>query len=748
LHTEQEIKIATGRPVAGVDLERASPGSLVERSRLLEQLERRGAALVLLSAPSGYGKSVLLAQWAARDPRPFASVTLTTAHNDPVLLLEALLAALEPIEPLPTEIAAALAVPEPDVESAVLPRLEWALEAREIPAVLVLDELEQIEAPQSLAVIRSLAEHVRGTTQVAVATRVEPPLSLGRLRANRMLTEFGRAELAMNGAEAESMLADLGLDLRERDRAALVERTEGWPAALYLAGLALLDERDVSAAVAHFAGDDRIVADYIHEEFLAPVSKRRLEFLRRISILDRFNAELCDAILKRSGSATALRDLAHGNMLLLPLDRRDEWFRLHGLFAGMLRAELHRVEPELEPGLHLRASEWHAEHGDTGLAVEHAIEAGAHERAGELIWAAAPEYYARGRNATMRRWLERIGPERVSELPTLSVAAAQGSLGRGEGAMTDHWIAVSRGLLAADAASFADGSLTAGLALAEATIARDGLLAASERSAAAAEVIPEESPWHSLCCLMDGSSLLLRGLTSEAQERLTEGARRGAIAAPHVQVLCLSQLALLAVEEPDWQVAEMLASQARAQIERSGLGEYNTAALAFAVSAFVRSRRGKTEEAAADLRTGIRLMRRLDEFAAWYEAQARVVLARAAAGLDRIDPARELLDEARRLLREMPDASLLARWLEEAETEAEALSAAAVSDLTPAELRILNFLPTHYSIPQIAARAHVSPNTVKTQAQAIYRKLGVSSRREAVDHAREIGLLRPSSDRT
>jgi LuxR family transcriptional regulator, maltose regulon positive regulatory protein len=721
-------------------LARSRLDGLVPRPRLLERLEQSRTPVVVLDAPTGYGKSVLLAQWADRDRRPFVSIALRAAHNDPVVLIEAVLDALEQFEPVPTEIASALAVPEPDIEGVVLPRLEQALEAREAAGVLVIEELEQIESADSQAVVRSLVKHARAGFQVAIATRSEPSLPLGRLRANRLLTEIGRAELAMRKTECQMLLAGLDFELAPRDLDALFERTEGWPAAIYLAGIALLDEVDIRAAIARFAGDDRIVADYIRDEFLAPASKRQLELLRRVSILDRFDGTLCDAVLERSGSGKALRDLARGNMLLLSLDRRDEWFRLHTLLAGMLRAELRRVEPEIEPQLHLRASEWWAEQGDTERAIEHAIAADAFERAGELIWAAAPDYYARGRNATMRRWLERIGEERIATLPSLSIAAAQGSLGRGEGGMTDHWIAVSRRLLA-DHNGPVDGSLTAGLSLAEAAIARGSLISMSERAAAASAVIPDESPWLSMCCLMDGSGLLLRGRLEQANERLVEGGRRGAIAAPHVQVLCLSQLALLAIEEPDWQVAEILASQARAQIERSGLGDYITAALAFAVSAFVRSRRGMAAEAAADLHAGVRLMRRLDEFAAWYEVETRVVLARAAARLDEVGLAQDLLDEARRLIQLTPEASLLSAWLEKGEKEAETISAAAVSDLTPAELRILGYLPTHHSFPQIAKQTNVSPNTVKTQAQAVYRKLGVTSRREAVEHARSVGLL-------
>jgi LuxR family maltose regulon positive regulatory protein len=263
----------------------------------------------------------------------------------------------------------------------------------------------------------------------------------------------------------------------------------------------------------------------------------------------------------------------------------------------------------------------------------------------------------------------------------------------------------------------------------------------SELAVTAAAAIPDESPWHSMCRLMDGTSQLLRGNSPEARDILSDGARRGAVGAPLMQVLCLSQLALLAVDEPDWVVAEMLASQGRAQVERSGLNDYATSSLVFAVSAYVLSRRGKAADAEADLRAGIELMNRLDDFATWYEAQTRIVLARAAAHLGKVGQAQDLLSEARRLIQRMPEATLLAEWLRQGEEEREAISDAGVEELSPAELRILLTLQSHHSLPEIAAQAHVSTNTVKSQAQAVYRKLGVSSRREAVECARAIGLL-------
>lgn len=734
---------------AGVDLGAHAVGTFIERSRLERRLFASSAPVVLLEAPTGYGKSVVLAQWAAADPRPFASVVLSAEHNDPVAFLTAVIDALDPIEPVPEAITAALAGAELNPEATVVPRFERMLSARSEPMVLVLDELEHIESPPTLRLIKAIIDNVPPGSQLAMATRSAPSLQLARLRANRRLTELKRSDLVMTRRECEAVLAGLDLDLEPADLDVLVRRTEGWPAALYLAGLALAEETDMHAAISRFAGDDRIVVDYIRDEFLLPASKRRVDFLRRISILDRFSGDLCDAILERTGSTKKLRDLSTENMLLVPLDRRDEWFRFHPLFAEMLRSELRRTEPELEAELQGRASDWWAEHGDTRRAIDHALAAGAYERVGELLWDTVPEYMARGRYTTVKRWLDGLGQDRLVADPALSLTAAHGYLSRGQGAMAEHWGTVTHGHLDAERRASATGSLGAGLALLDATLARGGIAEMRELAAAAEKALPEESVWRSLSCLVDGTAALLGGAAAEAREKLSEGARRAAVfGAPIVQTICQAQVALVAADEDDWHVARILSSQARAQIERSGLSESPTMAVVFAASAYVRGHDGQAEEASADLRAGIRLLRALDEFAAWYEAEVRIVLARAAVKLDEVLIARELLGEAERRLDAMPDAATLRAWANEAETALETVSAAAVSDLTPAELRVLQFLPTHLSFPQIAASVYVSPNTVKTQAQAVYRKLGVSSRQAAVERAREAGLLSEDGRRT
>ncbi len=425
---------------------------------------------------------------------------------------------------------------------------------------------------------------------------------------------------------------------------------------------------------------------------------------------------------------------------MLALDRRDEWFRVHTLLAEMLRAELRRAEPELEPELHRRASLWWEQRGDTDRAIVHAIEARDFERAGALLWQAVPEYNARGRVVTVTRWLDRLGAEQIADYPTLSVSAAHGALSRGEGSMAEHWIAVSRVLVEKLADPERERLLRAGLALAEAGLGRAGVAAMGERAAAAEELMEEDNPWISMCRLFEGTSRVLRGRPEEARERLTDGARRAAVGVPSIEVLCLAQLGLLAAEAGDWPGASGLVTRARAQATRAGLSDYPSSALPFAASALVRAQLGRDGEAAADLSIAVRLVRRLEQFAPWYEARTRIVLARAAVRLGQIDLAEELIGEARPHLANAPDATMLAEWLSEAEAEAEAISVSRLPDLTPAELRILRMLHTHHSLPQIAAQFGVSLNTVKTQAQSIYRKLGVRSRREAVERARAAGV--------
>jgi LuxR family maltose regulon positive regulatory protein len=277
-----------------------------------------------------------------------------------------------------------------------------------------------------------------------------------------------------------------------------------------------------------------------------------------------------------------------------------------------------------------------------------------------------------------------------------------------------------------------------------AALASDGAHVMAEESARGASLQAEDSRWRPICSLLEGIAHHLTGDLDAAEKLLEDGARRGAAAAPNVQVLCLAQLALMAAERDDWDGAADLCARARAQVAHFNLAAYPTTALVFAVSARVRAQLGRVGDAGADVREARRLLAGLGDFAPWYEAEARTALARALLRLGDLPAARDLIAEARRYARRMADAPALGEWLDDADAHAAGVAAVALpgpAPLTTAELRILGFLPTHLSFKEIAGRLYVSANTVKTQAHAVYRKLGASSRSQAVAQATQLGLL-------
>jgi LuxR family maltose regulon positive regulatory protein len=287
-------------------------------------------------------------------------------------------------------------------------------------------------------------------------------------------------------------------------------------------------------------------------------------------------------------------------------------------------------------------------------------------------------------------------------------------------------------------------ALEAGVAVMRAASARNGAHRMAQDAALGYSLELEDSPARSICCFLEGVALHLTRDLAGAERLLVEGARRGAVAAPHIQALCLAQLALMAADRADWESAADLCARARAQVAHFGVADYPTSALVFAVSARVRAHLGRVAEASEDVHHARRLLAELGDFAPWYEAEARTALAGAALRLDDLPDARELIAEASRYARRMPDAPKLREWLDDASAHADAVSAVALpgpAALTPAELRILGYLPTHLSFREIAGRLYVSANTVKTQAHAVYRKLGASSRSQAVAQATRLGLL-------
>ena len=710
------------RHLAELALDRPTPtGSppphpgLISRPQLVSRLrEAKGHSLVLLTAPAGYAKTSVLAQWAEVDERPFAWVTLDSRDDAPSRLLNRLVEAIDSVS------------------------------SRGRPFVVVIDEADALRGKGALTALENTIASLPPEGQMALAWRREPALPLGRMRANRQVFELGRRDLAMNRAESTALLEAVGVRLRPEDVDRIYALTEGWPAALYLTGLALGEEAEVPVDPAGFGGDDRFVSDYLRDEFLGRPSIARLRFLIRSSILEDLDGQICDEVLERSGSGRVLKELARSNLPVEALNHSDSTYRYQPLFKQMLHAELHRREPELEERLERRASDWYAEHEQFDEAIDHAIAAGDDQRAGELIWALAGPLVAAGDRGAVREWLDRFSDDKIAGSPQLALCAAHLYMALGEGELGLHWASVAHEGF--DDEALEDPDLQADLLMLRATLPQEGIAQMGRDATRAAELHAPENPWRGISCFYAGAACHLGGDLPKARELLEEGARRGAANAPLVQVLCLTQLTMLHLDRDDLEAALRVSAQAREQLQRFELGTYPVMAFTLAASSLMRSRQGRIEEAVADRKQSLELLEHLAGFPDWYVAETRIFLARASLYLDDKAAASALLDDAAIVADRIDDAPALQRWLSETQAwESSAPGGNGRVMLTPAELRTLQFLPSHLSFREIAEESFVSANTVKTQAQAIYRKLDASSRAQAVDHAREHGLLSDTS---
>ena len=263
------------------------------------------------------------------------------------------------------------------------------------PVVLVLDDVHLLRNSECRAALSVLADHVPAGSRLALAGRAGPPLRIARLRAEGKIMEIGPADLSLTREEASSLLGDAGLVLAGDDVAELHKRTEGWPAGLYLAALYLREGGPFAGAAVSFGGDDRLVSEYMESEFLSRISARQRVFLTRTAVLDRMSGPLCEAVLDLPDAAAILADLARSNLLLVPLDRRGQWYRYHHLFRDMLLAELERLEPGTLPMLRRRAASWYAANGWPEEALGYSMAAGdagaAAGLVGKLVVPGTPE---------------------------------------------------------------------------------------------------------------------------------------------------------------------------------------------------------------------------------------------------------------------------------------------------------------------------------------------------------------------
>jgi LuxR family maltose regulon positive regulatory protein len=722
------------------------PGT-VRRSLLIEQLARADQhPIVLVVAPAGFGKTTLLSQWALANGHAFAWVSVEEPDNDPKVLLTYVAEALDEVEPVGERVFAALAAPGSSVPGSVVPRLGAAFASMTAPVALVLDDVHVLHNPECRAALSVLADHVPGGSRLVLAGRDEPPLRVARLRAEGKLLEIGPDDLSLTVTEAASLLGAAGAVLGQDEVTALHQRTEGWPAGLYLAALFLREGDPPAAAAAAFSGSDRLISQYMESEFLARIKPRQREFLTRTAVLERMCGPLSEAVLDVAGSGKLLVDLAQSNLLLVPLDRREEWYRYHRLFRDMLLAQLHRDEPGLIPVLRGRAAAWCLQNGLPEEALGYSMAAEDVGTAGRLVAGLAVPAYRQGRVTTVQRWFQWLDERGgIQAYPLLTVFTSLLAALTARPVEAERWANVIDRWQDADTAPPADPAAEAWAAVLRALLCRRGIGQmrtdadeAAHRFAAAgvAEPVP---------LLLQGIARALSGDPDGSDSCFQDAASAaGEADSPDIAANALCQQSLLARARGQWSQAEIFAGQARTALRQARLEDSYLTPLACAVGARAALHRGDVPAARRELVSAQRLRPLLTYALPYLAVQARIELARVHLALADLEGARTLMREIDEVLRRRPGLGTLtgeARALRDQLARERSSNTPGPSALTAAELRLLPMLCTHLSFPEIAAEMFLSRYTVKSQAFSAYRKLGVCSRSQAVARARDLGLL-------
>ncbi len=717
----------------------------VERPDLIHYLAGAAAKLVLVDAPAGFGKTTLVAQWRSStiEDRPFAWISLDRGDNDPGRLWWHVLCALQRACPEigGEEILRALRVQLPDVTGTVLPRLANKLAALPAPVVLVLDDYHVIMERSCHEQIAFLLLHLPPSAQLVLITRADPPLPLARLRAAGEMLEIRARELRFAPAEAAALVhAVSAAQLSEPDMADLVERTEGWPAGVYLAALSLRGHPSPGAFVRQFTGDNRFIVDFLAEEVLSRQPREILQFLARTSVLGRFCAPLCDAVAGSANAAEIIELLERENLFLVPLDDNRQWYRYHHLFAQLLRSQLARTEPGQVPALHRNASAWHRLSGSAEEAISHALAAGDVADAADLIARHWYAYTGVGRAGTVRGWMRSLGDDQIAANPVAAHCAAWAAALSGDRESVRRWLPVIEA--GRHEGPLPDGmrSLTSSAALLRGVYGFEGLRVMRESAAAAAALESDPtSPWYAMARGALGFSLYLSGKPQAAAEPLEEAVQNEA-STPLARMLTLSVLSLVAVELGRLPRAQELASTARGLASRGDLSQAPQSSLAYIATGAVYAAQGRLEEARGELEHALRSRRRVLGISPWPTLDAALLLAQVLIDLgDRVGAA-ELADEARDLLTALPDGAEAQRArLERLAGRSRVVSPS--EPLTEREVAVLRLLRGTLSLREIGQELYLSPNTIKTHARAIYRKLGVSTRHDAVEQGQQIGIL-------
>jgi len=719
-----------------------SAGPVVARGRLDPLYAEATGCILRVIAPPGYGKSTQVAGWVGADDRHVGWIDVESVDNDPFVLASALVRALSPPEqdlvPADWEADSNRGIDD------TVQRLGSFLDGLDRPFVLVLDDVHHVDAADSLAVIDAVASHLPASSTLVLCGRSHadhPALARRRLRPG--VVDVTTTHLALDATETDELLRSMGAELELEALSQLCDRFEGWAAGLRLAGLALRGEGEHSWMSPDHVGDATYIVDYLRSEWTGQLSTEDRQFLGEVACLQRFTGEMCDQVLGRTRSLADLRRMHREELLVLPLDQRDEWFRMHPILTRWLSADLQETDPDRWRAIHAAAAEWWGQEGDIDLAFEHALAMPDLAQAEGLVVDHAFSYMTGGHNATVRRWLTAFPSDYLLTSGGLCAVISLDAVQSGDGVRAIHWYEQLERVLTGADASDADDRVVARSEVLRITVAREP----TSVLLPIAEVVAKEMAgdvWTALALYALGGLRFLDG-----DDRAADSLGSAAFVAElnglwlH-QANCTSARGIVADLTDDRDTAVRDGEVAAELLSRLAGELPPTTAMSDALRALNAARAGHRDVAADLLEAGKRKLVSFQGVAPWFNALCRVALIRAAVLIDDRPTSRTLLRELEHVLRLEPadhGAEVYVQALRKSVDAARQLPSGPAWALTEAELKVLQHLPTNLTLADIATRLFVSRNTVKSHVAAIYRKLNATSRSDAVELARATGLL-------
>lgn len=727
------VRLSRGRAVPPVS------DRLLLRDRVLRVLDdTRDVPVLCLRAPGGFGKTTALAQWLARDPRPVTWLSLRPGAADAAWLAHALLDDLADGGLVSLRLPLTASKDPVTWHLDVLPVVEEAIADAAGPFVVAIDDAGVLSGASWECLVESLARSLPAGSQLAITTRDSVPATLWRLQSRGQVAVIGPDVLAFDEGETIQAMSLLGVRPTTEHVRSMMEQTEGWPVAVYLTALGESAGRDGSASAGVPGGSG--LAEYLREEVIGRLPPDDGEFLSRCSVLSVLEQDSCDAVTSTTGSLARLRRLSAANHLLSAQDEANERFRMHPLLAEALTERL-REDADAWRDAHAAASRVDEHRGYLDGAVYHAKLAGDDDSLADLIWSHAPYLLASGQWAVLERWLAGMDDDRLAARCRLALSAAWTASHAGDMTRMDR-LALAATQLARDG----DEECLLDADLLAATIGAHGLGHVEASARAFIDRKPVDDPWQTLSHFLLGVALFLRDESEPAQEALHEAARiAAAFDLPVMAAHSLAALADIGLAEGREHQAISWIRQARELAARHRIDTIATTAPVFTTSAVGYLHEGRFADARREAARALRLTALMRMAVPWHAMQGRLALAQVNVALGDPERARVLLDEAGDIRRPMNSSPRLDRLYAEVREQVSAVSTSLVgaSSLTTAEVRVLQYLPTHLSFPQIADELFVSRHTVKTQALSAYRKLGVHTRSEAIERARRAGLLPP-----